>query len=127
IKAASQMVGENGDRNSIVYIVSDFRNKDWASATELGKVLKKIEESGAHLQFVNCASASRPNLAITALRPISGIRAAGVPLQVELTVHNFGTAPANNVSIRLEEQGSQRPAIEIDRIDPGRSVTRQFE
>src|SRR5690606_27271503 len=72
-------------------------------------------------------SASRPNLAITALRPISGIRAAGVPLQVELTVHNFGTAPANNVSIRLEEQGSQRPAIEIDRIDPGRSVTRQFE
>ena len=46
---------------------------------------------------------------------------------MEVTIHNYGATPATNVSVRLEEQGTQRPAIEIDKIDPGRSATRQFE
>jgi hypothetical protein len=46
---------------------------------------------------------------------------------MDLTVQNFGDTPATNVSVRLEEQGTQRPAIEIEKIGPGQSVTRQFE
>jgi hypothetical protein len=46
---------------------------------------------------------------------------------MEVTVHNYGAAPVTNVTVHLEEQGIARPAIEIDKIDPGRSVTRQFE
>ena len=82
---------------------------------------------GVQVQLINCVDAARPNLAITSLRAGAGTRAAGVPLPMEVTVHNFGATPATNVSVRLEEQGTQRPAIEIDKIDPGRSVTRQFE
>ena len=46
---------------------------------------------------------------------------------MEVTVQNFSGSPATNVSVRLEEQGIERPAIEIEKIEPGRNVTRQFE
>lgn len=127
IKAAAQMADERGDVESVVYLVSDFRAKEWSSPGELLKLLEKIEDSGGKLVFVNCVDSNRPNLAISSLKPAGGVRAAGVPLQMDLTVHNYGLAPATNVSVRLDEQGTQRPAIEIDKIEPGQGVTRQFE
>jgi hypothetical protein len=127
LKSAVQMVGDGNDANHVIFIVSDFRKKDWTSATQLQKLLQKINDAGAKLQMIDCVEEARPNLTITALRPGHGTQAAGVPLPMEVTVHNYGTAPATNVSVRLEEQGAQRPAIEIDKILPGQSVTRQFE
>jgi hypothetical protein len=127
LKAAVQMIGDGADANHVVFLVSDFRTKDWTTATELQKLLRKLNEAGAKIQLINCVDAARPNLAITGLRPGRGTRAAGVPLPMEVTVRNYGTTPATNVSVRLEEQGTQRPAIEIDKINPGSSVTRQFE
>ncbi len=127
LQAASQLADERGDVESVIYLVSDFRAKEWTSPSELLKLLEKIEDAGGKLVFVNCVDTSRPNLAITRLQPTPGIRAAGVPLQIELTIHNYGTAPATNVSVRLDEQGTQRPAVEIDKIEAGRGVTRQFE
>ncbi|MCC7084337.1 MAG: BatA domain-containing protein [Pirellulales bacterium] len=127
LKTAVQLADERGDVESIVYLVSDFRAKDWSNPGELLKLLHKIEDVGGKLMLVNCVDASRPNLAISGLRPARGVRAAGVPLQVEVTVQNYSTVPATSVAVRLDEQGTQRPAIEIDKIEPGRSVTRQFE
>ncbi len=46
---------------------------------------------------------------------------------MEITVQNYGDSRATNVSVRLEEQGVQRPAIDIDKIEPDRSVTKEFE
>jgi Aerotolerance regulator N-terminal len=127
LKAAAQMVGDGGDVKSIVFLVSDFRAKDWTHATETRKTLQKLNEAGAKLQLINCVDEARPNLAITALKPGQGTRAANVPLPMEVTVRNYSAIPATNVSVRLEEQGTQRPAIEIEKIGPGQSVTRQFE
>ncbi len=127
LKAATQMIGDGGDEQHIVFVVSDLRAKDWAGAAELRKLLLKINAAGGKIHFIPCVDSMRPNLAITSLRPARGTRAAGVPLPMELTVQNFGETPATNVSVRLEEQGVQRPAIEIDKIAPGRSVTKEFE
>ena len=80
------------------------------------------------MQLINCVDEARPNLAIAALKPGQGTRAANVPLPMEVSVRSIISAiPATNVSVRLEEQGTQRPAIEIEKIGPGQSVTRQFE
>ena len=127
LKAAAQMVGDGADVKSVVFLVSDFRTKDWTHATETRKTLQKLNEAGAKLQLINCVDEARPNLAITALKPGQGTRAANVPLPMEVTVRNYSAIPATNVSVRLEEQGTQRPAIEIEKIGPGQSVTRQFE
>jgi hypothetical protein len=127
LKTAVQAVGDGSDQKPFVYVVSDFRARDWTSAADLRKLLIKLNDSGAQLEFLNCVDEARPNLAITALKPGHGTRAAGVPLPVEVTVRNYGPAPATNVSVQLKEQGTQRPAIELDKIEPGASVTRQFE
>jgi hypothetical protein len=127
LKAASQIVGDGAEAQFVLVVLSDFRSKDWTSAAELRQQLDKLKEAGCVVQLVNCVDAARPNLAISALRPGRGTRAAGVPLKMEVTVHNFAETPATNVSLRLEEQGTQRPSIEFDKIEPNRSVTRQFE
>jgi hypothetical protein len=127
LKAAVQTVGDGSEQKHVVYLVSDFRSKDWKSAAELRKLLLKLNDAGAHLEFLNCVDEARPNLAITALKPGHGTRAAGVPLPVEVTVRNYGSAPATNVSVQLKEEGKQRTAIELEKIEPGATVTRQFE
>ena len=127
LKAAVQLVGDGGDVKSVVFLVSDFRAKDWSHSTETRKTLQKLNEAGAKLQLINCVDEARPNLAITALKPGQGTRAANVPLPMEVTVHNYSAVPAANVSVRLEENGTQRPAIEIEKIGADQSITRQFE
>ncbi len=127
LKAASQMIGDKGEASNVVYLVSDYRAKDWTSATALRKELQKLNDQGAQIQTIDCVDTAHANLGIVSLRPVGGTRAVGVPLQMEITVRNYGPTPVSNLSIRLEEQGVPRPAIEIDKIEPGRSVTRQFE
>ena len=67
LKAAVQMVGDGSEQKHFVYVVSDFREKDWKSAAELQKLLQKLNDAGASLEFINCVDEARPNLAITAL------------------------------------------------------------
>ncbi len=45
LKAAAQMVGDGADVKSVVFLVSDFRSKDWTHATETRKTLPKTERS----------------------------------------------------------------------------------
>ncbi len=47
LKAATQMVGDGGDEQHIVFIVSDYRTKDWMGAAELRKLLDKLNAAGA--------------------------------------------------------------------------------
>ena len=68
-----------------------------------------------------------PTWRLPALQASSGARAAGVPLWMEVSVANFGTAPARDVSVLLDEDGAD-PAGGGDRADsrPARAVTRRF-
>ncbi len=54
------------------------------------------------------------------------MRAAGVPLLVEISVENFGTTPARQVSVSLEEDGHARSALVIEEVPAGKRVTRRF-
>ena len=46
---------------------------------------------------------------------------------MEVTVHNFGSVPVENVAVLLAEDGRERPAITVDQIGAGQSETRRFE
>ncbi len=71
-------------------------------------------------------SAVHQNLAVAALAPTAGTRAAGVPLLVDVTVRNFGPADAQSVAVSLEEDGHARPAIVIEELPAGKQMTRRF-
>src|SRR5262249_27659650 len=100
--------------------------REWQDATALVTVMKRLDDTGSQIHLVNCVDSMHQNLAITALRPSRGTRAAGVPLLVDVTVQNFGPAAARAVSVSLEEDGHARPAIVLEELAPGKEVTRRF-
>ncbi|MHB1035898.1 MAG: BatA domain-containing protein [Pirellulales bacterium] len=126
LDAIGQLLGKRDGENRIVYLVSDFRAKEWTNAEGLKKSLSQLRDSGARIHLVNCVEAARPNLALAALRPAPGTIAAGVPLFIEVSVKNFGRDPAKDVSVRVEEDGQRRPAVPIGDVAPGQTETRRF-
>jgi len=126
LEAIGQLLGSGDDEHRIVYLVSDFRAGQWDDPTDLRKHLEHLNTVGAKIQLINCVEASRPNLAVVSLTPAAGTRAAGVPLFMEVGVRNFGTAPAREVPVLLEEDGHPRPAVKISEIPPGQTVKERF-
>jgi hypothetical protein len=126
LQAIGQLLGEGDDEQRIVYIVSDFRARQWEHPQGLRQQLLRLNQVHAQILLVNCVETARPNLAISGLTPGEGTRAVGVPLFVDVAVTNYGTAAAKNVSVLLEEDGHQRPAVRIEQIAPGKTVAERF-
>jgi hypothetical protein len=110
----------------VIYLVSDFRAREWDEADALNKALAGLNEAGAEVRLIQCADATHANLAIASLKPLPGTRAAGVPLFMELAVTNYGNEPAHEVAIALQEDGRPRAGEVIEEIAPGRTETRRF-
>ena len=129
LRAVAKLPGSPDDEHRVVYLVSDFRTRDWGEPTDLQKQLVELNEAGVEIRLVNCVdkTKTRRNLAITSLVPSGGIRAAGVPLFMEVTVRNFAATKAREVSVLLTEDGHSRPAVTIPEIPPGRQVTERFQ
>ena len=86
---------------AIVYLVSDFRARQWDDPAELRKQLLRLERARARRCTWSTASiAPGRTWPSPRWRPAEGIRAAGVPLFMEVAVQNFGAAPAQDVSGR---------------------------
>jgi Mg-chelatase subunit ChlD len=130
IKAIDQLLGESdggSDReHRIVYLISDFRARQWNNPADLRRQLQHLNKRKAKIHLINCVDRMRSNLAITTLAPAPGTRAAGVPLFMEVTVRNFGKTTAKDVSVVLEEDGHARPAVKIAKIPPGESIQERF-
>ncbi|MCX7426625.1 MAG: BatA domain-containing protein [Planctomycetia bacterium] len=126
IHSIDQLLGESDDENRIVYLISDFRARQWDQADDLRNQLAALAAKGVALHLVNCVDRAQPNLALTNLAAASGTRAAGVPLVMEVTVENFGDAPARDVPVILEEDGHARPAVKFESLPPRRAVTERF-
>ncbi len=126
LEALERMLGTPDDEERIVYVLSDFRRREWDTPDALNAKLAEITEGGTKLELVQCASKVTPNLAIVNVSPRPGTRAAGVPLLVEVSVKNFGDVPAREVSVLLQEDGRARPGLVFDEIGPGRTETRRF-
>ena len=138
---AEQLIASSDDDKQILHLVSDFREADWTEPGEVRDQLSKISKSGAEIQFIRCANDASANLAITGLEPMEGTQAAGVPLFVNVKVTNYSDTPAEQVPIKVRStfhgmspdgkesspESSDLPDLLIERINPGATVTRQFQ
>jgi hypothetical protein len=128
LRALDQLLGEPQDERRILYIVSDFRMKDWSEPADLAKLLKQWQATqGDKIRLVNCVDQARPNLAVESLKSEQGIRAAGVPWFMKVAVTNYSSTPAKNVSVSLAEDGQSRPGVIFREIPPGRTVKERFQ
>jgi hypothetical protein len=112
---------------TVVYVVSDFRSREWSQPQEIVEHLKDFSSRGLEVHLVDCAAGARDNLALTFLAARPGIQAADVPMFIDVTVANYGGEAVRNLSVLLERDGQPRPALVFDRIAPGESETRHFQ
>ena len=145
LEGVQQLLDETIRENQVVYVVSDFRAKEWESPAELREDLRQLERIGAELHLVNCVNTARPNLVITDLSPSAGTRAAGVPLFMNVAVKNFGRQAAKGVQLKIKAThydrakqdvsrpglpvgaGDELPTVLIDEIGPGRTARRRVQ
>lgn len=134
------------DESHVVHVLSDFRNKDWENPAALKGLLQEIDDVTEQIEFVQCApEIAQTNLAITDLRPSDEIRAAGVPLLVQVTVTNFGNEAAQKIPVKVRstffdpqqaasaEPGKltgkldEPPTVLIEELPAGQSTTRDVQ
>jgi hypothetical protein len=128
LKAIPRLPLADDEHALIIYLVSDFRQRQFGNATEVRKLLADLAdyEHAAQIHLVRCVRESRPNLAITSLVPESGVRAAGVEMWMNITVANYSDAPARDIAVQLEQDGNALPAIVLDDIAPRDELTHKF-
>lgn len=137
-----RLVSNAAERSKVVYLLSDFRSREWDGSAELKESLRSLLKYNADLHLIRCASNQHQNLAVVEVRPDSGTRAAGVPLLVNVKVQNYGPSAAQQVAIRVSATSypedtvisasanvpeAQVTSMVIDEIPPGEVVTRQAQ
>lgn len=146
LNRAGEMVQEFDESETAqVYVVSDFREKDWGSEAALREPISRIEQHAEELNWINCARLPQDNLAITEVTIGSGTVVAGIPTIVKVSVRNFGDQAATDVPVTVEMFGSEvgepdlstagqslkrlydQLPITFDEIPPGDQVTRQTQ
>jgi hypothetical protein len=145
LNIVEQLVEDRVDQKAFVYLVSDFRDKEWNAPTEIEQSLDSLSDAGANIQLVNCVKSQRPNLAVVDIKPTSNTRAAGVPLFVDVSVRNFGSETARKVQLKINstlfDQGDELtgdaanvqgdtdelPTVLFQEIPPGKTETRRIQ
>lgn len=141
LQLVESLVEQVDEERCVLHLISDFRQTDWAKPAELREILARLSRRGTQLHLVRCAAQQRPNLAITQLLPAAGTRAAGVPLFLQVQVKNFASAPAQQVLLKVRStfhpasldgsestpQTADLPDVQIDRIEPDETVSRQVQ
>lgn len=142
--AADLMKATAADRN-VLYMMSDFRRKNWQSPERAKQAMDAVARQGAEIRLIDCSAPEAQNLGIVALEPIPDVWVAGVPVVVKLTVRNFGSNPIRNVNVaaRIIRYGSAAstpdptvrfsgvveslPSIVFEQIPAGEEQTKQFQ
>lgn len=145
IDMASELLASTPADERFLYIASDFRKRDWESAQRLAESLRAADAAGAEIRMIDCASKPTGNLAITDLSPAPDVWVAGVPVVIRVTVRNFGATAVSNVPLssrvirygqavntadpsrRISGEMEPQPAIIIESLEPGASITKKFQ
>jgi hypothetical protein len=132
VAAAAELVGAGAGSANVVWVVSDFRAKDWKAADDTAAALEQLVSAGCELRLVDCADAAGDgrtpgNLTVERLEMLGGVPAAGVLVPWEVAVRNDAERPVRDVAVDLREDGQPRPGVRIAEIPAGGVGTQRFE
>lgn len=145
LDAVTKLLDQQRGETNQVYVLSDFRSREWESPAELKSRLQKIEQGGrADVSLIRCVAGEHSNLGIIALEPAEDIRAAGVPLYFVVKIRNHGAKAVQKVQLRVrtllydnnaaETAGSEEkpktdelPVVLIDEIKPGEVLEQRVQ
>lgn len=139
------VIQRNPSEKAIVYLLSDYRQKDWTNALELQQQFLAMPKDDFELQLVDCIPERHENLTLVSIEPQQEVLVAGVPALINITIRNNGITPVRNSAVRITAVDysdstivpkttsgysglvSELPPLVVDRIDAGETVTRQVQ
>jgi hypothetical protein len=145
LELISPLIQQASTEKPIVYLMSDFRSKDWTNATLLKQQLQSLPGSDLDLQLIDCVPDRHENLTLVSISPQQEVLAAGVPAMMNIAIRNNGLAPVRNVTVRVlavdygDRQPDQKPTaphsglvtelppIILERLEPGELITRHVQ
>lgn len=131
IAAAVEFATSGETANTVLWVLSDFRNRDWQAADETASLLRQVADAGGEIRFVDCAprseAATQGNLAVESIRLVGGVPAAGVVLPMEVTVRNHAAMPTAEFQLDLREDGVARPGLRFDPIPAGAAASQRVD
>ncbi len=132
-------------QRSILYIVSDFRQRDWGRVDEVRSLLEQFSANDVKVELIDCIASQNQNLTVEGIEPDEDVLAAGVPVLVRVKIRNHGSAVARNVQVRVKafQYGesaqepipsqvssgieTELPPLVIEQIAPGETVSRRIQ
>ena len=117
LKVVHQLMDQGLDETRLLYLISDFRATDWGDPEEIVGQIAELDQGTAQIHLVNCVTETRQNLAVTQLISSNDTQAAGVPLFVNVAVHNFGKEPERNVQLTIRQTFHQPQAISLGTVE----------
>ena len=145
VELIAPLLQQATSEKAIVYLMSDFRTKDWSNPAMIKQQLQSLTSANTDLQLIDCVTERHENLTLVSVLPQQEVLAAGVPAMINISVRNNGIAPVRNVtvSVRSVDYGNRQleptptaafsgqvtelPPVLIDRIEPGELVTRHVQ
>jgi hypothetical protein len=128
----SGLTGGGSGTAHVIWLVSDFRAKDWKTADETASLLRQLTDAGCELRLVDCAAEGgdgrQPgNLTVERLEMAGGVPATGVLVPLEVTVRNNTDRPVRDLAVELREDALGRPGVRIAEIAAGGIGTQRFD
>lgn len=141
---ATELINSAPADAKYLYIASDFRQRDWAAADRLAESMRKLGPD-VSVGMIDCAVQPAANLGITDVSPTQDVWVAGVPVVVNVTVKNYATTEAKNVTLanrivrypqdlaatdptrRFSGEVEPLPSIVIESLAAGQQVTKTFQ
>ena len=91
-------LGDDAGSVKHLHVISDFRRVDWFDNKAAAAGIRALEEADIDVNLVRTVAASNSNLAVTDLSGDFATAAAGVPVLLTASIHNFGAVAAENVA-----------------------------
>jgi len=126
---AAALTTAAGDARTTLWLVSDFRLRDWRDE-EAAAALRRLAEAGVAVRLIDCGvdpPAAAANLSVTRLEAVGGVPAVGVLVPIEIEIRNDGPGPARDLQVELSEDAATRPGLQFAEIAPGETATRRFD
>lgn len=138
------IAGQTGEL-PIVYLLTDLRRNQFSDAESLRQQFLSLSQQDVPIHLIDCSEPEGANLTVVSMLPEQEVWAASVPLLVRFSVRNSSSQAARNVVAKIrtieypeagvqpqvEQEFSGRvaelPPMVIESIEPGQTVTRQFQ
>lgn len=130
----ARLQNENTTTNRELYLVSDFRKRDWAVSPQpdpqrgLPRLLKKVQ-TDKHLQrlhLVNVLNGTLDNLAVTKITPPKRPLVVGIPARFQVAVSNYGASDTDKITVSLGIGGGFPQRQTLATLAPGETRTLPF-